>query len=194
MLVMIVMMLLLQLLLVEGTGWLLLAMADPPIGRTAENCMLASVAATKLLRQFKELSGCSISSSRTLSRQSTSLLPWLLWGCAIAGSVPVEWIVQRIMLRLLCIFLAWTTGEEKWKSMSRWQNTSVQALFTAWLKCLVSHWCCAPPPGPNSGGSVSIPVSQADRQWWMAIAVRAMHPGLIVSINDVSLIPNCCMP
>jgi len=34
----------------QGMGWLLLAMADPPIGGTAENCMLASVAATKLLR------------------------------------------------------------------------------------------------------------------------------------------------
>jgi len=31
-------------------GWLLLAMADLPIDRTAENHMLASVAATKLLK------------------------------------------------------------------------------------------------------------------------------------------------
>jgi len=47
---MLVMLLQLLLLLLQGTGWLLLAMADPPIGRTAENCILASVAATKLLR------------------------------------------------------------------------------------------------------------------------------------------------
>jgi len=64
-LVMLVMSLLLLLLLLQGTGWLLLAMADPPLGRTAENRMLASVAATKLLRRLKELSGCYISSSGT---------------------------------------------------------------------------------------------------------------------------------
>jgi hypothetical protein len=58
---MLVMSLLLLLLLLQGTGWLLLAMA----GRTAENRILASGAATKLLRKLKELSGCSISSSRT---------------------------------------------------------------------------------------------------------------------------------
>jgi len=50
MLVMLVMSLLMLLLLLQGMGWLLLAMADPPIGRTAEHCMLDSVAATKLLR------------------------------------------------------------------------------------------------------------------------------------------------
>jgi hypothetical protein len=44
-LVMLVMSLLLLLLLLQGTGRLLLAMA----GRTAENHILASVAATKLL-------------------------------------------------------------------------------------------------------------------------------------------------
>jgi len=43
-------MLVMSLLLLQGMGWLLLAMADPPIGRTAENRMLAAVAATKLLR------------------------------------------------------------------------------------------------------------------------------------------------
>jgi len=53
--------LLLLLLSLQGTGWLLLAMGDPPIGRTAENGILASVAATKLLRRLKELSDCSIS-------------------------------------------------------------------------------------------------------------------------------------
>jgi hypothetical protein len=47
------------LLLLPGMGWLLLAMA----GRTRENCILASVAATTLLRQLKELSGCLISAS-----------------------------------------------------------------------------------------------------------------------------------
>jgi hypothetical protein len=55
--------LLLLLLLLQGTGWLLLVMADPPIGKAAENRILASVAATKLLRQLKELSGCYRSSS-----------------------------------------------------------------------------------------------------------------------------------
>jgi len=74
MLVMVVMLLLLLLLLLQGTGWQLLAMADPPIGRTAENHMLASVAATKLLRRLKELLGCSISSSGTKSRKSSSKL------------------------------------------------------------------------------------------------------------------------
>jgi len=62
---MLVMLLLLLLLLLQGMGWLLLAMADPLIGRTAENCILASVAATKLLRRLKELAGCSISYSGT---------------------------------------------------------------------------------------------------------------------------------
>jgi len=62
---MIMLLLLLLLLLLQGPGWLLLAMADPRIGRTAENCMLASAAVTKLLRRFKELSGCSIRSSET---------------------------------------------------------------------------------------------------------------------------------
>jgi hypothetical protein len=42
--------LLLLLLVLQGTGWLLLAMADPPIGSTAEDYLPASVAATMLLR------------------------------------------------------------------------------------------------------------------------------------------------
>jgi hypothetical protein len=46
---MLVILLLLLLLSLQGTGWLLLAMVDPPIGRTAANCTLASVAATTLL-------------------------------------------------------------------------------------------------------------------------------------------------
>ena len=52
--------LLLWLELLDGTDWVLLAMADPPIGRTAENHMLASVAGLKLIRELQELSGCSI--------------------------------------------------------------------------------------------------------------------------------------
>jgi len=44
-----VMLLLLQLLLQQGTGWLWLAIADPLIGRTAEICMLASVPASTQL-------------------------------------------------------------------------------------------------------------------------------------------------
>jgi hypothetical protein len=45
-----VMSLLLLLLLLQGTGWQQLAMADSPMGRTAQNRMIASIAATKLLR------------------------------------------------------------------------------------------------------------------------------------------------
>jgi hypothetical protein len=59
---MLVMLLLLLLLSLQGTGWLLLAMA----GRTAENRIPASVAATMLLGRLKELSGCSLSSSETM--------------------------------------------------------------------------------------------------------------------------------
>jgi hypothetical protein len=62
MLVMLEMSMLLLLLLLPGTGWLLLAMADPPIGRTSENHTLASDAARKLLRRVTEISGCTISS------------------------------------------------------------------------------------------------------------------------------------
>jgi len=53
MLVMLVMSLVLLFLMLslQGMGWLLLVMADPPIGRTAENRMLASVAATKLVEK-----------------------------------------------------------------------------------------------------------------------------------------------
>jgi len=65
MLVMLVVSLLLLLLSLQGMGWLLLVMADPPIDRKAENCMLASVVATKLLRQLNELWGYSNSSSGT---------------------------------------------------------------------------------------------------------------------------------
>jgi hypothetical protein len=37
-------------------------------------------------------------------------------------------------------------------------------------------------------------VFQGDRQWWMAVAVRSMNVGLILSINDQSCIPICRMP
>jgi len=60
---MLAMSLLLLLMLLQRTGWLLLSMGDPPIDRTAENCMQASVAATKRLSGLKEWSGCSVNSS-----------------------------------------------------------------------------------------------------------------------------------
>jgi len=63
-LVLFVMSLLMLLVSLQGMGWLLLVRADPPIGSTAENCMVGSVAATMLLRRLKEVSGCSTSSSR----------------------------------------------------------------------------------------------------------------------------------
>jgi len=47
---MLAMLLLLQVLSLQWMGWLLLAMADPPLGRTAENGKQASLAATKLTR------------------------------------------------------------------------------------------------------------------------------------------------
>jgi hypothetical protein len=63
MLVILMMSLLLILLWLQGTGWLLLAMADLPIGRAAETHVLASVAASKLLRRLMEWSGFTISYS-----------------------------------------------------------------------------------------------------------------------------------
>jgi len=65
MLLLLVMLSLLLLRSLQRTGWLLLVMADLLSGRTAVNCMEASVAATKQVRQLKELSGCSISTFRT---------------------------------------------------------------------------------------------------------------------------------
>ena len=163
MLVMFVMSLLLLLLLLEGRGWLLLAMADPPIGRTAEDGILAAVAATKLLRPLKELLGCSIGFSGTSSRMSSSKLPRLLWGCAIARSVPVEWILWRIMLPILSIFLAWTCGKEERKSGSRWWKyicaCSINRVIN--VSCIV--FTCAPTPAPTSGGTRNSPVFKADR-------------------------------
>jgi hypothetical protein len=55
-------MMLLLMLSVQGTSWLLLAMTDQPIDRTAANCMPVSEAATKLLRQLNVLSRYSSSS------------------------------------------------------------------------------------------------------------------------------------
>jgi hypothetical protein len=52
----------------------------------------------------------------------------------------------------------------------------------------VSHLRCAPPPGPDSGGIVDLPVFRADTKLWMTIMVRAMNDGLILSINELSLI------
>jgi len=192
--VLLVIWLLFVLLLMQGTGWLLLAMADQPIGWTAENRMLALVAATKLLRQLKELTGCSMSSSGTESRKSSFKQPQSLWNCAIAGSVPVGWIDWKITQPILSIYLDLTSGEEEWKSVLRRRNTSVHALLTRWLMFLVSHLHCAPSPRPNSGGTLNWPAIQADRQWWMGVALRAMNFGLISSINDLSFIPICRMP
>jgi len=163
MLVMLVMSLLLMLPLLQGTVSLLLAMADLPIARTAENCMLASVAATKLLRWLKELSGCSISSSRTMSRISSSQLPWSLWGCAIAGSKPVEWILRWIMLWILSTALAWTSGKQEQKSESRWWNPFVHAFITIWLMFLALDKLYASPHGPTSGGTPNSQVFEANR-------------------------------
>jgi len=65
MLMMLVMLFLSLLLWLQGMGWLLLAIEDPPEGRTAEDYMLGSVAATKQRRLLKQLSGFTISSSGT---------------------------------------------------------------------------------------------------------------------------------
>jgi len=148
----------LPLLLLPGTAWPLLAIANLPIGRTAENRMQASRAATKLLRWLNDMSGCSFSSAGSESRQPSSKPPWSLWGCAIARSVPVERMLQRIMRRILSIASEWTSGEEKWKLASRWWNPFVNGLLTAWLMFLVLHSSCPPPPGPNSGEILNLTV------------------------------------
>jgi hypothetical protein len=140
------------------------------------------------------LSGCSISSSGTSSRVSSSNLPLSFWGCVIAGSVPVQCILWRIMLRILYIFLAWTSGKEEIQYAWRQGNTSVHALLTAGLMFLVSHSHCTSLPEPNSGGTLTTHVFLADRQWVMAIAVRAMTDGVIFSMNDLSLIRIGRMP
>jgi len=145
-----------------GCGWLRLAMAHPPIGRTVENRKLAWVVATQLLGLCKGLSGCSISFPWTYSRKSSSKLPWSLRGCAIAGSVPVGLFVPLLLLRILSIDLTWTSGEEELISALRRQTTSVHVLLTLWLLFLESHLHCAPPPGPNTGGTLKSHVFQAD--------------------------------
>jgi len=53
------------------------------------------------------------------------------------------------------------SGEDEGRSMSRWWNTSVHALLPVLLIFLVSHLCCTPTPGPNSGGTLNLPVSSA---------------------------------
>jgi hypothetical protein len=60
---MLMMSLLLLLLLLQGTGWLVLSTADPPMGRTAGNHLLALVAATKQQTGSKKLSVCAINTS-----------------------------------------------------------------------------------------------------------------------------------
>jgi len=167
--------LLLLLLLLQGTGWLLLAMANLPLGKTVENRLLAPVAATKLLRELKELSGCSISFSGMWCRKLPSKLPCSVWGCAITGSAPVQWILLQFIQSLLSIFLARSSVQDERKSITRIQYTSVHALFTALLMFLVSHLCSAPPPGPNSAGTWNAHAYHLNREWWIAVAVMAMH-------------------
>jgi hypothetical protein len=117
-----------------------------------------------------------------------------LWRCAIAGSIPVEWIIWQIMLQIRSIIWTWPCGEEEWKSASRRRNTSVPTLLTAWLMFHVSHLLWTPPPGPISSAILNSAVFQADRQWWKAVALRAKNVRLIWSINDESYIPICHMP
>jgi hypothetical protein len=74
MLLLLVMLLLVLVLSQEGMGWLLVAMADPSRGRTAEKRILASVAATKLLRRLTQISCCAISFSGMQSMKSSSTL------------------------------------------------------------------------------------------------------------------------
>jgi hypothetical protein len=84
-----VMSLLLLLPSLQGTAWLLLPMADSSIGWTDENRKLGSVEATIQLRQLQELLGGSISSTRTESRKSSSMLLQLLCVYIIARSLLV---------------------------------------------------------------------------------------------------------
>jgi len=194
MLVMLVMSSLMLLLWLQGMGWTLPTMADLPIGITAENPMLASVAATELQGRLKELSGCSICSSGMYSRKCSSKLPWWSGGCAIAGSVPVEWSVLRIMPQILSIFLPWTSGKKEQKSVSRPRNTSVNAFFLARLLFVVSQWHCSTPPRPKSGGTLHSPVFQADSWCRLVVMLWVMNVRLTLWINDWPFIPMCWMP
>ena len=83
--------------------------------------------------------------------------------------------------------------QEEQKSRLRQYNTFVHTLLTTWLMMFVSHLHCAPPPGPNSVGIINWAVFREDRQWWMAVAVRAIYIGLIVSIHHLTFIHICCM-
>jgi len=190
---MVVMSLLFQLLSIQGCGWLLLSIRDRPIGSTAENCVLTLLTATQLLRWLKELLDCSVHSSGIYSGMSLSMLPWLLWGCAITGSVPVEWILQQIMVHIFCIYLAWTFGDDNSSSTLTQQYLSVHASLSAWLMFLVSHLHCAKPPGPTYGRTIKWLACQADRQWWIAVALCAINVGLFFSINDRLFIHTCHM-
>ena len=166
MLVMLVMSLVLLFLMLslQGMGWLLLVMADPPIGRTAENCMLASVAATKLVEK-------NIRIVRVLYQLLRDIIKEVLIKAALIivrlcdRWVRTSWVDRSAtMLRMVSIFLVWTCVKEEPTSTSRPRNTSVDTLLTVWLMFLISHLGCAPPPGPNSGWTLHLPVFQADRQ------------------------------
>jgi len=194
MLVMVAILLLLLWVLLQGLGWLLLVRTDPPIGRTAENRMLATVAVTKLLRVLKQYSAYCVSTSGMQSRKSSSMVPQLLWGCAISISAPLESILQCILMWILPILMAWTSVKEERKSVSRQHNTSVHALFTIRLMFLVLYWCCTPPPGTNSARGLTSHGFQDDRQSWMAVTVRAMNVWLIFSITGLSFTHMYCMP
>jgi len=64
--------------------------------------------------------------------------------------------------------LAWTSREDVWTSASRRWNSSVHALLTTGFMFLVSHICCAPPPGPNTGGTKTCLVSRlTDNGVWL---------------------------
>jgi len=156
--------------------------------------ILASLGATQLRRQWKESLGCSISTSGTQCRKPSSKLHWSLWHCVIAGSVPVRWMLRQIMVWILSIFLAWTSGKEERKSALRPRNTSRHVLLTMWLLVLVSQLDCAPLPGPHPGRTLNLPVFKADRLWWMALVARAMNVRFILSIIDQSFIRICHMP
>jgi hypothetical protein len=59
------------------------------------------------------LLGCAIGFSGTWSRQPWSKLPRSLCGCGIAGTISVHWILWWIMLRIVSMFLARSSGEEE---------------------------------------------------------------------------------
>jgi len=172
-----------------GMGFWLLTMADLPTDRIADNCALAFVAATKLMRQLNELLDCPNSSFGIQSRQSSPKQPWSLGGCTITSSIPVESILWWIMLQILSIWLTWISGEEERIYASRRRYTSVHAFLTKWLMVLVLHLHFAPPSGPVFSVTANLPGLRADRDQMMGVLVRLMNIQLISSITDPSLIP-----